>query len=141
MRPDWIIETGTGNGGRALFLASICDLLGHGQVLSIDDDPADDLPEHPRITYLRQPADQRAHAAEARRSSASQALVILGAADADEMMTAFETSPARAGRLLRGGRGHHPQRAPGVAGLRWGPMGGGTKSELREGDFAADPSL
>ena len=31
VRPDWIVETGTANGGRALFLASICDLLGHGQ--------------------------------------------------------------------------------------------------------------
>ena len=30
-RPDWIIETGTGDGGRALFLASLCDLLGHGR--------------------------------------------------------------------------------------------------------------
>ena len=38
VRPDWIIETGTGDGGRALFLASICDLLDHGQVLSVDKD-------------------------------------------------------------------------------------------------------
>ena len=30
VRPDWIIETGTGDGGRALFLASICELVGHG---------------------------------------------------------------------------------------------------------------
>ena len=36
VRPDWIIETGTANGGRALFLASICELLGHGRVVSID---------------------------------------------------------------------------------------------------------
>ena len=52
LRPDWIVETGTGNGGRALFLASICELLGSGHVLSIDEDPGDDLPTHPRITYL-----------------------------------------------------------------------------------------
>ena len=32
VRPDWIIETGTGGGGRAFFLATICDLIDHGRV-------------------------------------------------------------------------------------------------------------
>jgi len=50
--PDWIIETGSANGGRALFLASICELLDHGQVISIDTKVADERAEHPRITYL-----------------------------------------------------------------------------------------
>ena len=62
LRPDWIVETRTGGGGLALFLASICDLIDTGQVLSIDDypsresrrAPADHLPAEPR-------ADQRAH--------------------------------------------------------------------------------
>ena len=35
LRPDWIIETGTREGGRALFLASVCDLVGHGRVVSV----------------------------------------------------------------------------------------------------------
>jgi cephalosporin hydroxylase len=54
VRPDWIVETATGAGGKALFLASICELLGHGQVLGIDQGavPADRLPAHPRIRYL-----------------------------------------------------------------------------------------
>jgi cephalosporin hydroxylase len=52
LRPEWIIETGTGNGGRALFLASICELVGHGRVLSIDTQKSDERREHPRITYL-----------------------------------------------------------------------------------------
>ena len=52
VRPDWIIETGTGNGGRALFLASICELLDHGQVISIDCRACRRRPEHPRITYV-----------------------------------------------------------------------------------------
>ncbi|MCC5951659.1 MAG: class I SAM-dependent methyltransferase [Acidimicrobiia bacterium] len=52
VRPDWIIETGTGGGGRALFLASICYLLGHGEVLSIDRNHGDKLPQHPRLRYL-----------------------------------------------------------------------------------------
>ena len=51
-RPDWIVELGTNGGGRALFLASICDLIGHGQVLSVDHLAYEDLPEHDRIRYL-----------------------------------------------------------------------------------------
>ena len=34
VEPEWVIETGTGDGGRTLFLASVCELLGKGQVLS-----------------------------------------------------------------------------------------------------------
>jgi cephalosporin hydroxylase len=52
-RPELIVETGTYRGGSALYLASICDLLGEGEVISIDVEPLrDDYPEHPRITYL-----------------------------------------------------------------------------------------
>ena len=52
-RPDVILETGTYRGGSALYLASICDLLGAGDVVSIDIEPVrDDYPRHPRITYL-----------------------------------------------------------------------------------------
>ncbi|HYL51507.1 MAG TPA: CmcI family methyltransferase, partial [Acidimicrobiia bacterium] len=52
VRPDWIIETGTEDGGRALFFASICELLDHGRVISIDVELSPQRPEHPRITYL-----------------------------------------------------------------------------------------
>ena len=78
--PDWIIETGTGDGGRALFLASLCDILGHGQVVSVDSGPDDDLPVHPRITYVR----GRSHSDETLRQvraivgSEPKGLVILG---------------------------------------------------------------
>ena len=52
-RPDLVVETGTYRGGSAYFLASICDLLGVGEVVSIDiEDVRDDYPAHPRITYL-----------------------------------------------------------------------------------------
>lgn len=52
VRPRWIIETGTAAGGSALFLASICDLIGHGSVISIDIRPASPLPAHPRIRFI-----------------------------------------------------------------------------------------
>ena len=35
-RPDLIIETGTHWGGSAVFLSTICNLIGHGKVVSID---------------------------------------------------------------------------------------------------------
>jgi len=54
-KPDIIIETGTGNGGGTLFLASICDFMNHGKVVSIDLENTNhkaDLPQHKRITYI-----------------------------------------------------------------------------------------
>lgn len=52
-KPDVIVETGTSNGGSALFMACICDMIGHGQIISIDIKPKSPLPEHRRIRYLR----------------------------------------------------------------------------------------
>ena len=52
-RPELVVETGTYRGGSAFYLASICDLLGAGEVVSIDVEPLrEDYPPHPRITYL-----------------------------------------------------------------------------------------
>lgn len=80
VRPDWIVETGKGDGGRAFFLASICDLVGHGQVLSIGPRKSESRPEHPRITYLVANAVQDATAERVREivGDAPHALVVLG---------------------------------------------------------------
>jgi len=51
VRPSLIIETGTYAGGSAMFMASICDLLDRGQVLTIDIAPLAQ-PAHPRVQYL-----------------------------------------------------------------------------------------
>lgn len=51
MRPDLVIETGTYFGGGALFIATIMDLIGHGRVISIDNEPRPGLPEHARLSY------------------------------------------------------------------------------------------
>jgi len=52
-RPDLIIETGTLFGGSALYLATLCDLIDHGRVMSIDiQHLAAKPPEHPRVQYL-----------------------------------------------------------------------------------------
>ena len=52
IRPDFIIETGTKVGGSALFFAHICDIINHGEVISVDKDEIEDLPQHERIHYL-----------------------------------------------------------------------------------------
>jgi cephalosporin hydroxylase len=51
IRPDLVIETGTFEGGSALFLASLFDLIGEGRVVTVDVE-ARRRPEHDRITYL-----------------------------------------------------------------------------------------
>lgn len=51
-RPDVIIETGTLAGGSALFLASICDFMGAGKIISVDIQERENRPDHERISYL-----------------------------------------------------------------------------------------
>jgi cephalosporin hydroxylase len=51
LRPDLIVETGTYQGGSALFFAGLCTLLGRGRVISIDVDARETVP-HPRIEYI-----------------------------------------------------------------------------------------
>lgn len=36
LRPDLIIETGVAHGGSLIFVASICEMIGHGQVIGVD---------------------------------------------------------------------------------------------------------
>jgi cephalosporin hydroxylase len=64
LRPEIIIETGTLFGGSAYYLASLCDLIYSGRVITIDIDDAPKghprqkaivsqvRPNHSRITYL-----------------------------------------------------------------------------------------
>ena len=57
LEPDIIIECGTAYGGSALYLASMCDQIGNGKILTIDlekplVDPQRQLPKHHRIHYL-----------------------------------------------------------------------------------------
>jgi cephalosporin hydroxylase len=52
LKPDLIVECGTQSGGSALFFSSMCDLMGKGEVITIDIAPLDGRPQHPRLTYL-----------------------------------------------------------------------------------------
>jgi cephalosporin hydroxylase len=90
MQPELIIETGTYQGGSSLFLASICDLLGCGEVLTIDVDRRDDRPRHPRITYLNGSSTSNAILRQVRQRAegASRVLVILDSGHAKEHVLA-----------------------------------------------------
>jgi cephalosporin hydroxylase len=90
LKPDIIVETGTRFGGSALFMASICDLLGQGQVITVDIEALASSPTvrppHPRVTYLTGSSTSPDVLADirARVEPASCVMVIL---DSDHTMT------------------------------------------------------
>ncbi len=55
--PDVIIETGTLLGGSALYMATVCDAIGRGEVVTIDTVGSDVTgsvrPTHPLVTYVK----------------------------------------------------------------------------------------
>lgn len=55
-KPDVVVETGTAHGGSALWFADMLDILGHGQVVSIDvcgEETFPNRPGRPRIRYMK----------------------------------------------------------------------------------------
>jgi len=78
LQPDWIIETGTAFGGSASYLASLCDALGRGQVLTIDAVEREGRPRHPRIQYVRGAStDPEVLARVARAVDGARAVIVL----------------------------------------------------------------
>lgn len=51
IKPSLLIECGTNQGGSSLFFAHLMDLLGHGEIITVDVEKLHEL-SHPRITYL-----------------------------------------------------------------------------------------
>jgi len=99
-KPELVIETGTYRGGSAFFLASICDLLGEGEIVSIDIEPLrDDYPKHPRITYLggRSSTDPDVVAEIHARAEGKRTLVIL---DSDHSQAHVEAELAEYASLV-----------------------------------------
>jgi len=91
-QPDWVIETPSDGGGRALFLASVCELVGRGQVLSIDERPPEEPLEHPRLTYLTgNPLDDKTiERVRKKVGEPANALIIFGLAGREWLLTAFD---------------------------------------------------
>lgn len=52
VKPDIVLEIGNKNGGSSLFLASICELMGHGKVIALDIDHSKFTASHPRIELI-----------------------------------------------------------------------------------------
>lgn len=83
LRPALIIECGTYLGGSALYFAHLCELAGHGRVLTIDVKAwSDSLPTHPRLRYLVHPGgstdpDVVAQARDAAERDGGPVLVVL----------------------------------------------------------------
>ena len=79
VRPGLVVETGTHLGGSALFLAHMLDLLGRGEIVSIDVLDAPGRPEHPRLRYVKGSSADEAvvRAALGRRPEGEARLVIL----------------------------------------------------------------
>ncbi len=77
LSPDLIIETGTAEGGSALFLASVCDMVGSGRVVSIDVEPGPGLPRHDRIEYLTGSSVSEATAVKVRAGAKDAAAVMV----------------------------------------------------------------
>jgi cephalosporin hydroxylase len=50
-RPSLLIECGTNRGGSSMFYAHLFDLMGNGEVITVDVERLHNL-SHPRITYL-----------------------------------------------------------------------------------------
>ncbi len=80
VRPKFVVETGTGNGGQAFFLATVLDLIGEGTVVTISSKTHANRPEHPRITYLEGVPQDDATVAQVRAIVGDEpnAVVILG---------------------------------------------------------------
>ncbi len=144
IRPDFVVEIGTGDGGRALFLASICELVGHGRVISIDSEQPDDLPVHARLEFRRADALQQETVDAIRNDvGGGTAIVVLGGRfDRARTATAFNAySP-----LVKPGsyvvvadtvvNGH-----PVWTGFGPGPAEGVKQILNAHGDFAADPDM
>jgi len=88
VRPDWVLDIGASDEGRARFLASICDLIDHGRVLSLRPPELSEMPAHPRLRVLAEsPSDpdvcRRVHDL----VGSGTAVVVLGAC-ADRTTTA-----------------------------------------------------
>lgn len=84
-RPELIIECGTGSGGSALYMASICELISCGQVVTIDINPQTSWPQHPRITYLTGSSTSN-EVVEQVRQLASRAKRVMVVLDSDHHM-------------------------------------------------------
>ena len=79
LKPDLIVETGTFQGGSALFIASMLEIVGKGNIVTIDINRPENPPSHPRLSYIHgsSVADDTVDQVRALAADAERVLVIL----------------------------------------------------------------
>jgi cephalosporin hydroxylase len=88
VRPDWVVDIGVSDEGRAAFLASICELMGRGQVLSLRTPEVAEPAPRPRLRVLAgSPLDPDVSRQAHEVVGCGNAVVVLGAC-ADRAVTA-----------------------------------------------------
>jgi cephalosporin hydroxylase len=94
VRPSLVVLVGDddGVGGRALFIASVCDQLGHGHVVAVGRGDPSQRASHPRVTHLAGAPESPAVAGEvvALAPIPPDALVILGLGAMGRVVSAFK---------------------------------------------------
>jgi cephalosporin hydroxylase len=79
-RPDLLIETGTQYGGSTRFYAAIMDLLGTGEIVTIDVDTSavhPSVPEHPRITVIESSSTDPGVVEDVRRRAEGKRVMVI----------------------------------------------------------------
>src|SRR5262245_50613682 len=141
-RPDFVVETGTYLGGTTLFLAMMCDLLGRGQVITIDIDDAQARPSHPRIQYVHGSSTDPAVVEAVKSQARGRVMVVL---DSDHHEAHVSAELAAYSDLVRSGdylivedtnvNGH-----PSLPEFGPGPMEAVCRFLARNSDFEVDPT-
>jgi cephalosporin hydroxylase len=92
--PETVVVTGDDDGlaGRALFFASLFDLVGHGVVVAVGDADVAAFPAHPRVTYVQGRADDEPVARQVREIASQHggAMVFLALGAHSRVISAFE---------------------------------------------------
>ncbi len=76
-RPDLVVECGTRFGGSAYYIASILDLIGQGQVLTVDIDAMKGRPVHRRIRYVHGSSTDPAIVAQVRAAAEGKRVMVI----------------------------------------------------------------
>ncbi|HSL32634.1 MAG TPA: CmcI family methyltransferase [Candidatus Limnocylindrales bacterium] len=94
-KPEVVVESGTAFGGSSYYLASLFDLLGRGEVITIDIEARPGQPSHPRITRIVGSSTDPAVVDDVRRRVAGRRAMVILDSDHSERHVAAELAAYR----------------------------------------------